>query len=156
MTELSRTTPQLAGSVGVRPVVHTDAAAVQVLLEDLGYPMSLDDVHSRLRALDGERSTKVLVAVDGDQVAGLAVVHWFELLEKPGPLARLLALVVGRGYRGTGVGRRLVDAAEALAKRTGCLGIEVTTGVQRDEAQSFYEQLGYGTGESRYYRKPLS
>jgi GNAT superfamily N-acetyltransferase len=141
--------------VGVRSVVHTDAAAVRDLLGELGYPMSLDDVHARLRALDGERSTKVLVAVDGDAVAGLAVVHWFELLEKPGPLARLLALVVGRGYRGTGVGRRLVESAETLARRAGCLGIEVTAGIQRDEAQSFYEQMGYGTGESRYYRKPL-
>ena len=144
-----------ADRLAIRGVVHKDAAAVAQLLGELGYPMTLDDVHARLRALEGERSTKVLVAEDSGQIAGLAVVHWFELLEKPGPYARLLALVVRRGYRGGGVGKKLVEAAEAIARRSGCLGIEVTTGVQRDEAQAFYEQFGFETGESRYYRKRL-
>ncbi len=142
-----------AEMVAVRAVDHRDAADVLELLTDLGYPMSLDDVHARLRALDGERNTKVLVAEGGDRVIGLAVVHWFELLEKPGPFARLLALMVSNRARGTGVGRRLVEAAETVARRTGCLGIEVTTAAHREQAQGFYEGMGFSTGESRYYRK---
>jgi len=142
-----------AEMVAVRAVDHRDAADVQGLLNDLGYPMSLDEVHSRLRALDAERSTKVLVAEGGDRVIGLAVIHWFELLEKPGPFARLLALVVSNRARGTGVGRRLVEAVEAVARRAGCLGMEVTTAAHREQAQGFYEGMGFSTGESRYYRK---
>lgn len=144
-----------AERLSVRGVVHRDAGAVRDLLGELGYPMSLDDVHSRLRALEGERDTKVLVAEDDGEIAGLAVVHWFELLEKPGRFARLLALVVARAYRGGGVGRLLVESSEAIARRAGCLGIEVTTAARRDEAREFYRQMGFETGESTYYRKRL-
>ncbi|MCA1726333.1 MAG: GNAT family N-acetyltransferase [Actinobacteria bacterium] len=145
--------PFTAERVTVRTVHHKDAGPIRDLLGELGYPQELDDVHSRLRALAGERTTKVFVAEDGADVVGVAVVHWFELLEKPGPFARLIALVVSRSYRGTGVGRRLVEAAEGVARRSGCLGIEVTTAARRREAQGFYEQMGFATGESRYYRK---
>jgi GNAT superfamily N-acetyltransferase len=154
VTDAGRTPPiASAERVAVRPVDHKDAASVQVLLGELGYPQDLDAVHARLRALAGERATKVFVAEDRGEVVGVAVVHWFELLEKPGAFARLLALVVSRQYRGSGVGRRLVEAAETVARRSGCLGIEVTTGAKRQDAQGFYEEIGYTTGESRYYRK---
>lgn len=156
MRELRRAAPDVARRISVRPVDHRDARPIATLLGELGYEMSLDDVHARLRALSSERSTKLLVAEDAGDVVGITVVHWFELLEKPGPFARLLALVVSRRYRGAGVGRRLVESAEGLARRSGCLGIEVTTAVRRREAHGFYEQMGYATGESRYYRKSFA
>ncbi len=140
-------------AVRVRPAVHRDARAMRDLLEELGYPMSEDDVHARLRVLTAEPATKLMVADHDDRVVGIAVLHWFELLERPGSFARLLALVVTDDHRGRGVGRQLVEACENTARKNGSLGIEVTSAPNRDDADAFYRELGFVPGASRYYRK---
>jgi putative acetyltransferase len=52
---------------------------------------------------------------------------------------RIEALFLAPEYRGTGLGRRLVEHAQSL--RAGAL--TVTVNEQNDAARSFYEQLGF-------------
>ena len=121
----------------------------------------LPDVPRR-RALAGcgpwtaSASTKALVAEDGGEVVGPG---GGALVRAPGEAGPVRAAAgaggrprLPRNRRGTEAGR---GGGGRGAKRTGCLGIEVTTGVQRGEAQTFYEGIGFETGESRYYRKAL-
>ena len=91
----------------------------------------------------------------GGTVAGLAVLQTIPLLEQPRPLGRLTAIVVETRARGAGLGRALVEAAEAAAREAGCDRIEVTSGKDRATAHAFYLALGF-TDAPRRFVKPLA
>jgi GNAT superfamily N-acetyltransferase len=73
-----------------------------------------------------------LLAFDGEEPAGLAVVHWFLTLYGSTVDGRLLAVVVEEGHRGTGVGTLLVEEVLRASRRRGCSELEVE--VQRGDA----------------------
>ena len=59
-------------------------------------------------------------------------------------------------YRGRGVGRRLVQAAEAWASARGLDQMAVRSNVGRAESHPFYERLGYVRAKTQHaYRKRL-
>ena len=49
-------------------------------------------------------------------------------------------LAVDSSHRSAGVGKALLDAAKAWAKKCGATHLELDTGVARTEAQRFYER----------------
>lgn len=51
--------------------------------------------------------------------------------------------MVDEALRCTGVGKALLNAAEALAKRWGCLAVEVTSSRRRTGTHVFYQRSGY-------------
>lgn len=63
--------------------------------------------------------------------------------ERTGRWARIESLVVDEALRGTGVGKALLQAAEALAERWECLAVEVTSLRRRTGAHAFYQRTGY-------------
>ncbi|SRR6266540_6987231 len=117
-----------------------DAEEVTALLAELGYPdNTAADVRGRLSAWAGQ----VYVAEDGGRVAGVVAVAILPYFERAGCWARIVAIVVGAQWRGKGVGRLLVGAAERAARERGCVAIEVTTARHRVRAQEFYRTLGF-------------
>jgi GNAT superfamily N-acetyltransferase len=52
-------------------------------------------------------------------------------------------LAVDPRCQGTGLGRRLVQAAEALCREAGCLAIDLRIVNLREELPAFYRRLGY-------------
>ncbi|MFC0027943.1 GNAT family N-acetyltransferase [Micromonospora chaiyaphumensis] len=86
----------------------------------------------------------VLIGADvRGELAGVVVLHVSPLLKVTGKWARLVALVVDETYRGKGIGRRLVEAAEGQAEELGCLRREVTSSRKRDDAHRLYRRQGY-------------
>ena len=63
--------------------------------------------------------------------------------EKNGLYGRILALVVDPSGRGLGVGRALVDVAEAWMAAQGAREVFVHSGNHRSAAHEFYRRLGY-------------
>ena len=114
---------------------------------------SEDDVRSNLALLSGRTSDPVLVAVEGDRLLGVIALHWTPMLHLAAPLARITVLVVREDTRGTGVGRRLVDAAAALARNAGCGHLELTTGLRRTDAEAFYRAIGFTESSVRLVRE---
>lgn len=104
--------PAPAGRVlGIRPATAADAGRVYQLITE-----NLVSGHLLARPL-GEVELHVprfLVATDGDEVVGCG-----ELARLSAAVAEIRSLVVDAPQRGTGVGRRLLDAliAEAVAQR---------------------------------------
>ena len=96
----------------------------------------------------------VLAAELDGAVAGLATVHITPVLHRPAPVGRLTSLVVASRFRGQGVGRLLVEAAEQLARSAGCGLVEVTSNRRLTPAHAFYEHLGYAPTSLRF-AKPL-
>jgi len=128
----------------IRQALTTDAPAVTPLLAQLGYPDNeVDDVRRRLERWERHPEGAAFVAVSGDGVVGVIAVVAIPLLEREGSVGRIVALVVDESQRGTGVGRELVDVAEAEALRWGCVAMEVSSSRRRTGAHAFYRARGY-------------
>ena len=65
--------------------------------------------------------------------------------------------MVDDAHRGRGVGRRLVEAAEAWASMRDLGQMAVRSNVDRADSHPFYERLGYVWAKPQHaYRKRLS
>lgn len=146
------TTTPMPDSLEIRPATAGDAAALAVLLGELGYPADAAQTAARLARLAQDPRTATFVAVRGTNVAGLATVHAHDALNRDEPAVQLTLLVVAATARGSGAGRTLVAAAEAWAERQGAQRLVVTTAVHRAGAHAFYERLGYTQTGKRYTR----
>jgi GNAT superfamily N-acetyltransferase len=124
----------------IRRAVTGDAAALAELSGELGYPAEPDEIERRLAALPADDD--VWVATIGDEVVG-----WIHcslrrsLVVEPG--IEILGNVVGERWRGRGVGRALMAAAEQSASDRGVSVVRLRSGSHRDEAHAFYRAVGY-------------
>jgi GNAT superfamily N-acetyltransferase len=128
----------------IRRVRATDAAAVDELLHQLGYPQDgTAETAARIRAWDADPAGAAYVAdADGD-LLGLVAIHVTPFFERSGCWGRIVALVVADRVRRQGVGAQLVAAAESFAASRGCVRMEVTSADRRRDAHAFYRRRGY-------------
>ena len=126
----------------IRQATAADAGTVAKLLGQLGYPTASADVPARLGRFTKNERAMVLLAERGNNVVGLATVHILSVLNRSRDVAWLTALVVDESTRGSGVGRRLVEAVEKFAHESGCERLSVTTQEHRLDARTFYVRIG--------------
>jgi GNAT superfamily N-acetyltransferase len=141
----------------VRPAEMADCDRLAELAGQLGYPCSSDEARSRLPGCLGKEDRTVLVAELAGRVvgwAGLEVVDRFYLPR----LAELSGLVVDRDCRGRGIGRRLMEAAEAWTLSRGLRRLRLRTNSVRTDAKRFYEGLGFEKSKEQcvYIKSPGS
>ena len=144
--------------IRTRAATASDAAGICPLLRQLGYPATQAQVRARLEYWSADQYSSVIAAdLDGD-LAGVAAVHAIPLLEHTGWRGRLVVLVVAEAFRGRGVGRTLVTAAEAAAELLGCREMEITSARDRAAAHSLYASAGYADvcDRAARYLKPLA
>jgi GNAT superfamily N-acetyltransferase len=65
-----------------------------------------------------------------------------------------MALVITKNCRQQGIGQKLMASLETIARKAGCIKMEVTSAVHRDSAHIFYKKLGYSEQPKRFV-KPL-
>ncbi|TDD72647.1 GNAT family N-acetyltransferase [Jiangella aurantiaca] len=140
-------------------LAHTsDAAAVNELLHQLGYPQDgTATTANRIQAWSDDPSSAAYVAdADGD-LNGLVAVHVSPFFERTGSWGRIVALIVSDRARRQGVGGHLVTAAESFAASRGCVRMEVTSADRRNDAHEFYRRCGYvdQTGRSSRFLRDL-
>jgi amino-acid N-acetyltransferase len=100
-----------------------DTPAVEDLLRDAHLPLE-GAAHALSRGV---------VARDDDVIVGAAAI------ERYGPAGLLRSVVVAPDRRGTGVGRQIVAAAEALARDEGMRELYLIT----ETAETWFPRLGY-------------
>jgi GNAT superfamily N-acetyltransferase len=130
-------------SFTIRPCEISDAASVAVLSEQLGYPVSAEEMEGRLRRLTLERDHSVLVACqsDGTVVGWIDVGVVFHL--QSGAYCEIGGLVVAESVRGNGIGRELVVAAECWGAARGLRKVLVRSNAKRSDAHRFYLRENY-------------
>lgn len=129
--------------VKIRPARSKDAARLAELSSQLGYPSTAVEIRQRLRKLKPASQNALFVAEDRDAgVVGWAHVSVNYLIEV-GTRAELNGLIVAEGQRSRGAGARLLEAAEAWARKHGCPSMSVRSNVIRERAHKFYERQGY-------------
>lgn len=109
-------------------------------------------VHRQLRALPEDYAGKMarvfaggarmIVAVDGEVVAGLAVYRVFEDTHN-GMRMYVDDLVTDEAARGRGVGRALMTTLDEHARRAGVEVLSLDSGTQRTRAHAFYFREGF-------------
>jgi GNAT superfamily N-acetyltransferase len=130
--------------VAVRAARLEDVDQLARLFDQLGYPQTADGLRSALEGVRADPRAGVLVADDGGAVVGAATYFFVPVVHDSRPWCRITALVVDEARRGDGIGRVLVQAAEAAARDAACSRIEATSALQRIRAHRFYKRLGFG------------
>jgi GNAT superfamily N-acetyltransferase len=136
--------------IAVRAAVEGDAPELARLLTALGFPTEPQDVRGRWALWVGAGNSAVVADCDDRRLAGVATLHRMSVLHRPAPVGRITALVVDDAWRGRGVGRALVEAAEAQLARAGCGLLEVTSNQRLAGAHAFYARLGYERTSVRF------
>jgi GNAT superfamily N-acetyltransferase len=140
----------------VRRATPIDAPEIAELSGVLGYPADREAMKGRLEGLGSREGQAVFVAETGGKLAGW--IHGAErsllVVERD---VEICGLVVAAGHRGSGVGRRLVEAVEEWARGRGFSEITVRSNVARPESHPFYEKLAFDRVKSQHvYRKRLT
>ena len=119
-----------------------DAAALAMLIGQLGYDAGANDVTERLAAMAAEGRVVLVAELDG-AVVGCLSTSAMRVLHRPAPVGRISMMVVDEALRSRGIGAALVHAVEGALAAEGCYMIEVISHQRRTEAHRFYERLGY-------------
>jgi GNAT superfamily N-acetyltransferase len=112
------------------------------LLTQLGYEMIEAELERRFDEVSPAPEHSLLVAETAGRVVGLMHVFARPALENPKE-AVIQAIVVDEGFRGTGVGRHLMAAAEQWGSERGCRSVVLSSSIARAPAHNFYAALGY-------------
>jgi len=105
-------------------------------------PQLPSDYAAKMRAIFASGG-EMCVAVQGEQVVGMAVFRDFENTHA-GRKFYVDDLVTDEAFRSSGVGRALLVFLEQLARGRGCSGIELDSGTHRTRAHRFYFREGFG------------
>ncbi len=136
----------------IREAVETDSAPIAGLLGELGYPNEAPFVTGRLQLVAASAADRVLVAERDGEAVGFVSLHLIPLFHQQGNLCRITAIAVRGTARRQGIGRRLLAAAEKLARGNDAIRIEITSGEHRPAAHAFYRQIGYAEEGRRFVK----
>jgi GNAT superfamily N-acetyltransferase len=132
-----------------REAVRADVPAIVALLADdvLGAARESTDPAAYLAAFDAiarEGGNLVIVGEQaGEVVATYQITFISGLSLRAARRAQVESVRVRGDLRGQGVGRQLLDDAEARARSAGCALVQLTSNAARSDARRFYERNGY-------------
>jgi len=127
----------------IRPAAITDHNAIYHLNKiGLGYDYPLEKTQQRLTEILQKPHVKFLVAEIDGAFAGYIHAADYDTTSSD-PMVNVIALVVDDAFRGKGVGRALLTAAENWAREIGAVGVRLVSSEYRHGAHRFYENCGY-------------
>lgn len=101
-----------------------------------------------------EPSSVIVAEIDGEIVGKLELfTAWKSTHGRFGLIRRF---VVKDGWRGSGIGRQMLDVAINRARESGCSFVELTVDVNNPEAHALYKRYGFDADRVEVImRKPL-
>jgi GNAT superfamily N-acetyltransferase len=122
---------------------------VAQLTAELGYDVAVPELRARLSRLLARSDNQFFVAEIDDHVVAWLHATIAESIET-GPFVMIAGLVVASSRRGQGIGRMLMDQAEAWAKEQHCSLVRLWSTSARTGAHRFYQHLGYTIVKTQY------
>ena len=126
----------------VRELLPSDAEEAAALSAELGYPVPAEMLRSRLEGFRVCSDHVIYAACVVGHVVGwidVGVVH--HLVSEP--YGEIGGLIVSAGYRGQGIGRKLMACAELWIAGRGFNSVLVRSRVSREAAHAFYLAQDY-------------
>jgi ribosomal protein S18 acetylase RimI-like enzyme len=137
----------------IRDAELRDAAELAALACELGYETTGAEMESRLVSILKDPRYKTLVALKDEKICGMLGTFSASSYLHNDLNGRIIALVVSRESRRHGIGARLIAAAEKDFARRGITRVTLTTRFGREDAQAFYEALGYERNGWRFVKQ---
>ena len=133
----------------IRPVRRLDVRSASLVIQGGSLTPEVEDeaaVDAYWSAVEETRRRRgdVLVAEVNGEVVGVCQVLIFQHFQHAGAwCCELESVHVRSDFRGRGVGAKLLEAAETLARREGCYRVQLTSRNVRLDAHRFYETNGF-------------
>jgi ribosomal protein S18 acetylase RimI-like enzyme len=134
----------------LRKAWREDVPAIVAMLADdaLGATReSLNDLTPYYSAFDQiirDPNNLILVADVGGEVVGSLQLNILRGLSRMGAKrAQIEAVRVASAHRGKKFGEKIIRAAIEMARKEGCVLVQLTTDKTRKDAHHFYERLGF-------------
>jgi ribosomal protein S18 acetylase RimI-like enzyme len=134
----------------IRQAQLGDAAVLAQLMCELGYETTGAEMSERLRSILSDARYNTIVAEIDNSVCGMIGTLTHASHEHNDFSGKIIALVVSKRHRRSGVGRALIAAAEEDFTRRRIARVTLTTRFERKEAHQFYEALGYSRKGFRF------
>jgi len=133
----------------IRRANEGDCSAIAELIaglrfEEQGVAVDRAPILSTLLTAVSQPASDVFVAESDEAVVGFVVIHWVPFPMLAGTEGYISDLIVTAELRGTGIGRRLVDAVEVEARSRGCVRLMLNNRIAAKSFQrGFYPKIGY-------------
>lgn len=145
--------------VNIRKASTADAAALGEILRSVDWFTNLiempdQDLHASItRGLQqclADDSHLILVAETGlGRILGYVSVHWLPYLFLDGPEGHVSEIFVHKAARGSGIGKKLLQAVKNAAHQRGCSRLMLVNGRTRESYQrDFYKKDGWRERET--------
>ncbi len=129
-----------------------DSESISLLMQELGYKTSVGLIREKLKEIAQSDIDQVFVAVIDNKVLGCVSCHLTQLFHQEGRTGRITSLIVLKRNRNTGIGTRLINAADYFFQSNGCSRAEVTSAYHREKAHDFYQKKGFKQNEWRFIK----
>jgi GNAT superfamily N-acetyltransferase len=139
-------------TVEIREADADDAEQLVSLIELLPHRVTAAGVRDRIERISAG-DFRQLVAVRDGKLVGLCGLHLMTAIHRDKPVGRITILVVAEEARGSGIGQRLVEAAEERFREAGCGMIELTSNDWLVDAHRFYLKIGYEQTSKRFAKQ---
>lgn len=133
-----------------------DVLLLQDLMAQLGYRLDPLSLTQNMNAYLNDPDRAILVAEVEGKGVGCMAIDIAQTFHRKGKHMRIVSLVVDSSWRGKGIGKSLLQAAEDLARQRGCWVVELTSSSRReaDGTHDFYVRQGYcKNGTQAYFHK---
>ncbi len=138
----------------VRPASVADLESVYELLNQLkGSHHNREAFERNYTQNLSDPLVHYLVAIYNQKPVGFISLHVQRILHHEHRTGELQELIIDENYRGKGVGKQLMIAAEGLARTLNLEEIELTTRLHRTDAQEFYKSLGYSNSHLKFVKE---
>ena len=136
--------------IRIRDAKLNDAPELAVLMCELSYETKRAEMETRLKLILSNPAYKTFVAVMGGRVCGMIGTLTYPSYEHNELSGRIIALVVTKRQRRSGIGRTLLVAAERDFAQRKITRVSLTTRFTREDAHRFYGALGYSRTGFRF------
>lgn len=141
--------------IKIREFIENDMASLTDLTNQLGYSTTIEQMTARMNTIMKLDDYWTFVAVSENNVIGYIGLNKNYFWEQDGYYIKVQALIVNNKYRKLGVGIKLMNSAEQLARQLNAKMILLNCG-NRDERKSahiFYLNNGFESKSTGYFKR---
>lgn len=141
--------------ITIRAIEHTDLKGLSQLYEDLiGRKTDYEKLEAVFAKINSDEYYHIIGAFRGNELVGSVMgILCHDIVGDCRPFMVIENVVVSSDVRRQGVGAKLMQHIEIIAKEKDCYYMIFVSGGQRKEAHAFYEKLGFKDEQVEGYRK---
>ena len=138
----------MTGEVVIREALEEDLPGVLALYAqpglDDGHTLTVEKAKLHYRRFKQYPNYRLFVAeLNGAIVGTFALLIMDNLAHLGAPSGVVEDVVVTEDLRGKGIGRRMMEAALAICRESGCYKMALSSNLKREAAHAFYESLDF-------------